>query len=162
MKRLRILLAIVAAVMIVMPAAGQSIDDAVASAKSSGKKVLLIFYSSSDSWSKKLEQEVMTYQAAIGEMANYAVVKIDGDANSRIKYGGKENSFKDISSLFSVTGYPSFVFLNSDGSPISFKYDGESVKSLSGYLGADDFVNMLKYFSQNKFTDTDLSTMLGN
>jgi thioredoxin-related protein len=95
-------------------------------------------------------------------MANFVVLKLDGDSKSGVQYSGKTISVKDLSSMFSVTGYPSFVFLSPDGQAITFKYDGETVKSLSVYLDAKDFVQMLKYFVQNMQNDTDLSTVLGN
>ncbi len=140
----------------------QSIDDAIKKAQSENKKVLLIFYSLNDSWSQKLDKEVLTYQEAIGQMVNFVVLRIDGDSKNMVTYEGKEYPAKDLSSKFSLTGYPSFVFLGADGNPIQFKYDGETVKSLSGYLDASDFVAMLKFFAQNKQADTDLSTVLGN
>jgi thioredoxin-related protein len=145
-----------------VPAMSQSIESAMSTAKSEGKKVLIIFYSHSDSWSQKLEKEVLTYQAALAEMSKLVVVKVDGDSQSKFQYGGNSINAKELAGMFSVTGYPSFVFLNPDGSVISFKYNGETVKSLSGYLDAADFVEMLKYFLSNRQTDTDLSTMFGN
>jgi thioredoxin-related protein len=145
-----------------VPAMSQSIESAMSTAKSEGKKVLIIFYSHSDSWSQKLEKEVLTYQAALAEMSKLVVVKVDGDSQSKFQYEGNSINAKELAGMFSVTGYPSFVFLNPDGSVISFKYNGETVKSLSGYLDAADFVEMLKYFLSNRQTDTDLSTMFGN
>lgn len=145
-----------------VPAMSQSIESAMSTAKSEGKKVLIIFYSHSDSWSQKLEKEVLTYQAALAEMSKLVVVKVDGDSQSKFQYEGNSINAKELAGMFSVTGYPSFVFLNPDGSVISFKYNGETVKSLSGYLDAADFVEMLKYFLSNRQTDIDLSTMFGN
>lgn len=162
MKFLGAILLIVAALTYSVEANGQSIDNAIKTAKADGKRVLIIFYSVSDSWSQKLDKEVLTYQAAIGEMANFVVVKIDGDSKSKIQYEGKDFTAKELTTKFSSTGYPSFVVIGSDGNPVSFKYDGEMTTSLSGYIDAEDFVKMLKYFAQNKEKDTDLSTVLGN
>lgn len=158
----KILGAVLLISVITVPALSQSIDDALRTAKSENKKVLLIFYSLNDSWSQKLDKEVLTYQEAIGQMVNFVVVRIDGDSKSGIQYDGKSVNAKELASAFSVTGYPSFVFLNPDGTPVMFRYDGESVKSISGYLDAGDFVKMLKYFSQNKQNDSDLSDELGS
>lgn len=162
MKHLKSIIFLFTFTMFAMTAMSQSIDGAIKSAKSDGKKVLIIFYSHSDSWSQKLEKEVLTYQAALAELNKFEVVKLDGDSEAKFDFKGKSVNAKELASMFSITGYPSFVFLNSDGSTISFKYNGESVTSLSGYLDAVDFVEMLKYFVANKQTDTDLSTMFGN
>lgn len=162
MKHVKSIITFLILFTIAVPAMSQSIESAISTAKSEGKKVLIIFYSHSDSWSQKLEKEVLTYQAALAEMSKFVVVKVDGDSESKFQYGGKSINAKELAGMFSVTGYPSFVFLNPDGSVIGFKYNGESVTSLSGYLDAADFVEMLKYFLANKQADTDLSTMFGN
>ncbi len=162
MKHLRSLVLLFIFTMFAMTAMSQSIDGAINTAKSEGKKVLIIFYSHNDSWSQKLEKEVLTYQAALAELSKFVVVKLDGDSDTKFDFKGKSVNAKDLAAMFSITGYPSFVFLNSDGSTISYKYNGENVTSLSGYLDANDFVEMLKYFAANKQTDTDLSTMFGN
>jgi len=162
MKHVKTIITFLILITIAVPGMSQSIESALSTAKSEGKKVLIVFYSNNDSWSQKLEKEVLTYQAALAEMSKFVVVKMDGDSESKFQYGGKSVNAKELSGMFSVTGYPSFVFLNPDGSAISFKYNGETVTSLSGYLDAADFVEMLKYFLANKQTDTDLSTMFGN
>ena len=162
MKHLKSIVLLFIFTMIATTAMSQSIDGAINAAKSEGKKVLIIFYSHSDSWSQKLEKEVLTYQAALAELNKFVVVKLDGDSQDKFDFKGKSVDAKTLASMFSITGYPSFVVLNSDGSTISFKYNGESMTSLSGYLDAEDFVEMLKYFIANKQSDTDLSTMFGN
>jgi len=52
--------------------------------------------------------------------------------------------------------------MNPDGSLIKFKYNSEEVSNLSGFIGESDFIEMLGFFLQNKYKDTDLSTVFQN
>jgi thioredoxin-related protein len=52
--------------------------------------------------------------------------------------------------------------MNSDGSIIRFKYNGEEVSNLSGFIDETNFAEMLNYFAQGRYKDTDLSTIFQN
>lgn len=136
-----------------------SFNDGLNAAKSSGKKIFLDIYSSSDSWSKKMDSEVYTSDKVKSALSNFIFIKLNADGPEKYKYEGKEFTSGALAKKFGGTGYPTFVFMNSDGSVISFKYNGEQTSNLSGFLGEGDFADMLNFFSQNKFKDTDLSTV---
>jgi thioredoxin-related protein len=52
------------------------------------------------------------------------------------------------------------VFLNSDGSVIEFKYDNFVMNNLPGYYTADEFKKVLEFIKDEKYLDTDLSTVI--
>lgn len=144
---------------------GQSVysfSDGMNAAKSSGKKIVIDIFSGSDSWSKKMDSEVFTNSAVQSALSGFVFIKLDADGTGKYDYNGKQYSAKDLSSLFGGTGYPTFVFLNPDGSVIKFKYNGSEVSYLSGFIGASDFAEMLSFFSQDKYKTSDLSTIFND
>lgn len=131
-------------------------------AKSSGKKIFVDIYSESDNWSKKMESEVYTTPGVQNALSSFVFVKLNADGNDKFSYLKKEYTSSGLAKYFGATGYPAFVFLNPDGSVIKFKYNDEEVTNLSGFIGEEDFKEMLEFFLQNKYKDTDLSTIFQN
>ncbi|MEO8664210.1 MAG: DUF255 domain-containing protein [Ignavibacteria bacterium] len=139
-----------------------SFNEGLDVAKSSGKKIFLDISSGSDSWSKKMDSEVYSSSGVQSALSNFVFIKLDADGSGKYKYSNKSYTAAELASSFGGTGYPTFVFLNSDGSVIKFKYNGSEVSNVSGFIGENDFTEMLNYFSQNKYKDTDLSTIFQN
>lgn len=139
-----------------------SLSEGIKTAKSSGKKIFVEIYSLNDNWSKKMESEVYTSSKIQSALSDFVFVKINADASDKITYGGKEYTSSELSKALGATGYPTFVFMNSDGSVIKFKYNGEEENNISGFLGEDDFSELLQFFAQDKFKSSDLSTIFNN
>ncbi len=139
-----------------------SFNDGLNAAKSSGKKIVIDIYSQSDSWSKKMESDVYSSSKVQSAFSNFIFIKLNSDGTDKYNYQKKDYSSSALAKLFGGTGYPTFVFMDSDGSIIKFKYNGEETSSLSGFIGENDFEELLNYFSQNKYKDTDLSTIFQN
>jgi thioredoxin-related protein len=139
-----------------------SFSDGLSTAKSSGKMIFLDIFSPADNWSKKMDSEVFSSADVKSALSDFVFIKLDANGESKYNYGKKEYSSGELAKQFGGTGYPTFVFMNSDGSVISFKYNGESASSVSGFIGADDFVEMLDFFKQGKYRDTDLSVIFSN
>ena len=139
-----------------------SFNDGLNAAKSSGKKVFIDIYTDSDNWSKKMDSEVLSSERVQGLLNGFVFVKLNPESTGKYTYGKKEYSGAELAKFFGATGYPTFLVLNSDGSMIKFKYNGEEVTNISGFVGTDDFAEMLNYFLQNKYKDTDLSTVFQN
>jgi thioredoxin-related protein len=139
-----------------------SFNEGLNAAKTSGKKIFLDIFSGSDNWCKKTESEVFTSDKVMSALSNFIFIKLNADSPDKYKYENKEYTSVELAKRFGGTGYPTFVFLNSDGNAISFKYNGEQTSYLSGFLGQEDFVDMLNFFTQNKYKDTDISTIFNN
>lgn len=159
---------LIAAILTLFAASGSygqtsySFNEGLNAAKSAGKKIFLDIYSASDNWSKKMDSEVFTSDQVKNALSNFVFIKLNADSPDKYKYDGKDYSSGELAKKFGGTGYPTFVIMNSDGSVISFKYNGDMISNLSGFIGADDFVEMLNFFAQNKYKDTDLSTVFQN
>ncbi|MEO6693816.1 MAG: hypothetical protein ABIY50_10420 [Ignavibacteria bacterium] len=137
-------------------------NDGLNNARTSGKKVLLEIFTDSDNWSKKMDSEVFTSPKVQSSLSDFVFVKLNPESSGKYSFGKKEYSGTELAKFFGATGYPTFAVLNSEGSEIKFKYNGEEVTNISGFIGADDFAEMLNFFSQNKYKDTDLSTVFQN
>lgn len=135
-------------------------DKGLELAKSQNKKVLINICVDSDSWCEKMKS-VYKNNKAKSLIKNYFIyVKLNAQGTEKYNYKGSKYTASELAKLFGVTGYPTHVFLNSDGSIIYFLYDGNTNGNFSGYLDADEFVKLLEYIATNKYKDTDLSTIL--
>lgn len=137
-------------------------DSGLKEAKSSGKLILLDVYSDSDNWSKKMDAEVLSSDKVKSALSNVVFVRLDINNQGNYNYNGKSYSTAELAKIFGGTGYPSFSFLDPNGGAIKFKYNGDEVINISGYISEDDFVEMINFFTSKKYNDTDLSTIFTN
>ncbi len=135
-------------------------SDGLSKGKSQGKKILVNIYSESDTWSKKMETVYSSDAVKNYVNSNFIYVKLNANGSDKISYSGKDWTASSLSKFFGATGYPTHVVLNPDGSIIKFNYNGETTGVFSGYLDVPEFEKFLKYFSENKYKDTDLSKVL--
>ena len=137
-----------------------SFNDALAKAKLQNKKVIVDIYTDWCGWCKKMDADVYGNSKIKKIMKkSFVLVKLDAESLKELTYDGKQYSEMDLAVLFEATGYPTTVFLDSDGKLIEFKYDKTNMKNIPGYLEAADFVKLLKYIRDEKYKDTDLSTI---
>lgn len=119
-------------------------------------------YSENDNWSKKMESEVYSSGKVQSALSGFVFIKLNAESKDRQVYNKKEYSSSELAKTLGATGYPTFVFMNPDGSIIKFKYNSEEVYNISGFIGEADFIEMLDFFMQNKYKDTDLSVVFQN
>lgn len=139
-----------------------SFNDGLNAAKSSGKKILVSIYTDSDNWSKKMKSEVFSSAKVQSGLSDFVFIPLNAEGSEVYTYNKKQYSPSDLSKFFGATGYPTFVILNSDGSIVRFKYNGEEVGYISGFIGESDFIDMLSFFSAGKYKDSDLFTVFQN
>lgn len=139
-----------------------SFNDGLNAAKSSGKKIIISIYTNSDNWSKKMNSEVYSSSKVQSALSNFIFIPLNAEGSEQYTYNKKQYTPSEMAKFLGATGYPTFVILNSDGSVIKFKYNGEEVSYLSGFIGESDFTDMLNFFLDGKYKDTDLSTVFQN
>ncbi len=136
-------------------------EDALKIAKSENKRVVVDVYTDWCGWCKKMDGEAYSNKDVKNILAdNFVFVKLNAEGTGKIKYYGKEYTETELASFFEVTGFPTTVFLEPDGSLIEFKYDKMTMKSVPGYFKTDEFKKILNYFKDGKYKDIDLSKII--
>lgn len=136
-------------------------DEGLKLAKERNKKVIVDVYTDWCGWCKRMDKDAYG-NADVKKLIeeNFILVKLDAEGPATHSYNGKKYSDPDLAAFFEVTGYPTTVFLSPDGKILEFNYEKYKMKNLPGYLPAADFKKVLEYFREDKYKDTDLSTIL--
>jgi thioredoxin-related protein len=157
---LTLVLGIIFAFTDAFPQKSYSFNEGLKLAKSQNKKLLINICVDSDSWCEKMKSVYGNDKVKSLIKKYFIYVKLNAQGTEKYSYNGKTYTASELAKLFGVTGYPTHVFLNPDGSIIYFLYNGNATGNFSGYLDEDEFVNLLEYIAANKYKDTDLSTVL--
>lgn len=139
----------------------QNITDALKKAKSENKKVIVDVYTDWCGWCKKMDKDAYG-NSEIRKIIedDFILVKLDAEGSGKNQYRGKSYTDSELAAYFQVSGYPTTVFLEPDGKVIEYKYDKYSMNNLPGYYPADEFKKVLEYIRDEKYKDTDLSTII--
>lgn len=138
-----------------------SFDDALKTAKKEHKKVIVDIYTDWCGWCKKMDREAYS-DAGIKKIIedDFIYVKLDAEGNGVNKYNGKSYTDGELAEYFQVTGYPTTVFLDSQGKVIEFDYNKYRMNNLPGYYETNEFKKVLEYIRDDKYKYTDLSTII--
>lgn len=138
-----------------------SFDDALKKAKKDNKKVIIDVYTDWCGWCKKMDKGAYSdsdIKKIIEE--NFVFVKLDAEGSGKNSYNGKTYTDSELAGYFQVSGYPTTVFLEPDGKVIEYNYDKFPMNNLPGYYPSDDFKKVLEYIRDEKYKNTDLSTII--
>lgn len=135
-------------------------SDGLAQGKSQNKKIIIEIYVDGNTWVDKMNDTYKNQDVTSLMNSNFIFVRLNGNSNDKYNYNGKDMTCSEISKLFETMSYPTHVFLNPDGTVISFMYNGNKSVSVPGYIDAEDFKNVLEYFRDGKYSSIDLSTIL--
>lgn len=115
--------------------------DGMKEASATNKKVLIDVYTDWCGWCKKMESDTYSDKDIRDYlMQNYVLVKLNAESDSKETYSGESMTQEEIAAAFRINGYPSTVFLNPDGQPITV---------LPGYLKPAEFMQVLKYIGED-------------
>ena len=119
-------------------------DQGVALAKEQHKKVLVDVYTDWCGWCKKMDSDVYTDSKVIKTLtAKFVLVKLNAESNSKhVAYQGKQFTEAEFAQAVGVSGYPSTLFFDSAGKPITL---------LPGFVPAEKFVPILTYIGDDHY-----------
>lgn len=139
----------------------KNFDEALKLAKKEDKMVIIDVYTDWCGWCKKMDKEAYN-NSEIKDLIedNFIFVRLNAEGSGTSKYNGKQYKDPELAAYFQVTGYPTTVFLKPNGKIIEFTYDKFKMKNLPGYYTAEEFEKVLKYFKNEKYKDTDLSSII--
>lgn len=121
-------------------------DQGLALAKKEGKHILVDFTTSWCGWCKLMEKEAFSDSRIIKMLNNeFIPIRVDGDSKKQLNIDGYIITEKALTSQeFGVRGYPTFWFLESDGSKIG---------PLKGYQKIEPFVKALAFIKDRKYEE---------
>jgi thioredoxin-related protein len=132
-----------------LPTKWLAFDDGLAKAKTENKPIFLEFYAEWCIFCKKFQKETIKDQKVARMLSeNFVYVRLNAEnSESRVRYRGKSLSNVELAQAFGVNSYPSLVFLDSKGKPITM---------LSGFVPPHQFMPVLDYIDQ-KCYETQIS-----
>ncbi len=119
-------------------------DKGLAQVDSTDKLIMIDVYTKWCGWCKKLDSEVFSKSDIQGYLAKkFIPIKLNAeDAKSRVSFAAEEFTYAQLAKAFGVTGFPTILFLESNG---------RLLYKLSGYLPPDDFMQVLKFFGEREY-----------
>jgi len=124
-----------------LPTKWLAFDDGLAKARTENKPVFIEFYAEWCIFCKKFQKETIKNQKVARMLAeNFVYVRLNGEnSESRVRYQGKSLSNVELTQAFGIRAYPSLVFMDSKGQPITM---------LSGFVPPHQFMPVLDYIDQ--------------
>lgn len=122
-------------------------DDGLLKAAETDKQVIVNFTAKWCGYCRKMDREVFTDPRVI-EMLNdhFVAVKVDGESKKELNINGYKITEKNLTVReFGVRGFPTFWFLESDGSKIG---------PLGGYVPAETLLEVLTYVQERRYDST--------
>jgi thioredoxin-related protein len=118
---------------------GPALDEA----KAAKKPLVVSVYTDWCGWCKRMDKDTYTNADVRTYLdANFIPVKLNAEANTRAKYKGDEYTHRQIASGLRVTGYPTTLFLDTEGTPIL---------TAPGYMNARDYLTVLRFVGEGAY-----------
>lgn len=117
-----------------------SFNEGIKLADKQNKPILVDFYASWCHWCEKMDKEVFENKSVAKNLQrDFVTIRIDTESNTSLTYKGKTFSPKQFSQAVGVTGLPTLLFMEKDGTPIT---------KLPGFVKADMFKSILAYIKK--------------
>jgi thioredoxin-related protein len=121
----------------------KSFDEGMAEARGGKKKVLLDVYTDWCGWCKKMEANTYAHGSVASYLRDhYIAIKLNAESSRRLTYKNSSYTEAGLASAFGITGYPSTIFLTSDGEPITV---------FPGYADATQFASVLSFIAEDHY-----------
>ena len=119
-------------------------NDGIAQAKKTGKKVMIDVYTDWCGWCKKMDKDTYS-DGTIAAYLNkkYIAIKLNAESSHSVQFQGKAYTEQELAGAFGVTGYPSIIFLKTDGDPITVYpgyADAVKFRSVLSFIGEDHYL----------------------
>jgi len=129
---------------IMAPIGWQRVEQAMAAAARSGKKVLIDISAPWCPWCRRMQHEVYTDSAVVRYLkGHFEFARLNGeDSGRKLKFLGYELSEAELAQALGLTGYPTTVFLEPDGTYIT---------RVPGFVPAETFLQVLRFIGSEAY-----------
>jgi thioredoxin-related protein len=127
-----------------------SYDEGLAKAKKEGKHLFLDFTAKWCGYCKKMDKTTFIEPEIVALLnRDFVAVKVDGDSDKELDIDGFKITEKNLSRYeYKVSGFPTFWFLDSEGTKLG---------AVRGYQPADNLKNTLEYVKEKKYAQNQKS-----
>jgi thioredoxin-related protein len=120
-----------------------NLEKAVAKAADQKKPILLDVYTDWCGWCKKMDKEVFVEASVAGVLTSkFALAKVNGESTESFTFKGQKTDGVGIARGFGVRGYPSIIFLDSNGDMLTM---------IPGYLDAEQFLPVVMFIGDGEY-----------
>ena len=118
----------------------QAWDPGMRAAVKAGRPVLVDVYTDWCGWCRRMDRDVYTRDDVRDYLSrHFVIVRLDAEAADEASYEGRMYTSRSLAGRFRVTGYPTTIFLRSNG---------EHLVNVPGYVPADRFLLLLRYIGE--------------
>lgn len=118
-------------------------DDAFEIARRENKKILVDVYTDWCGWCKKMDSEVYASEPVARILGtSFISVKVNAESSDPITFRGQGLTEEQFARGAGVTGYPTTLFLDQEGTPITI---------VPGFHPSDRFSSILKYIGEDHY-----------
>lgn len=118
-------------------------NEGITLAKKENKRILVNVYADWCKWCKKMDTEVFTNDSVGWYLKkNFILVKLNGESEEQVKYKGESLTAVSLARGFGVTGFPSVIFLESNG---------DAITKVPGFVNAEDFMPIIKFIGDGHY-----------
>jgi thioredoxin-related protein len=117
--------------------------EAIAAARADSSLLAVHLYAKWCGWCSRLDRDVYTDDHVQAYLADhYAVTRVDIESDETVPFFGRDLPMRELASAFEVTGTPTTVFFDAEGTFIT---------KLPGFAPADQFVLILRYVRERGY-----------
>jgi len=121
-------------------------DKGLKEAKKTGKPVFVQFFATWCGYCRKMDKETFTNSAVQKELSKFVPVRVTESSENKVAHEGQLVTEKELTSIHGVQGFPTLVFMESNGKVIG---------KIPGYLGPKEFSGMLKFIETGSYKTMD-------
>jgi thioredoxin-related protein len=118
-------------------------DAGLEQAETSGRPILVDVYTDWCGWCKRMDREVYARADVRDALSRrFVPIKLNAESKATATYQSQKLTERGIAAKFKVSGYPTTVFLASNG---------KHLVNAPGYLAPDRFLQVLSYVGDGHF-----------
>ncbi len=130
-----------------------NIQDGAEKALNDDKMIFVYVHTDWCSWCKKMEEETFSDEAIVNYMNDkFVPVSLDAESQKQVRFNGQQMSEQEVASTLGAEGFPTHVFLTSEGQPVTVA---------PGYLPPERFINVLSFIAEDHYKNMDWEDYVG-